>query len=64
MDRQRVIQAELEKLLAVGFIREVEYLEWLANVVVVLKREANDVFVSITPTWMTSAQRIASHYLE
>lgn len=50
MDRQRVIQAELEKLLAVGFIREVEYLEWLANVVVVLKREANDVFVSITPT--------------
>lgn len=29
----------MEKLLAVGFIREVEYPEWLANVVVVPKKE-------------------------
>ena len=36
-DRQKVIQEEIEKLLEAGFIREVEYLKWLANVVVVLK---------------------------
>lgn len=29
----------MEKLLAVGFIREVEYPEWLANVVVIPKKE-------------------------
>ena len=37
-DRQKVIQEEMEKLLKVGFIRKVEYLEWLANVVVVPKK--------------------------
>ncbi|RVX00612.1 Transposon Ty3-I Gag-Pol polyprotein [Vitis vinifera] len=36
-DRQKVIQEEIEKLLEAGFIREVEYLKWLANVVVVPK---------------------------
>ena len=40
-DRQKVIQEEMEKLLEAEFIREVEYLEWLANVVVVPKREEN-----------------------
>ena len=39
LDRQKVIQDEVEKLLEVGFIREVEYSEWLANVVVVPKKE-------------------------
>lgn len=37
-DRQKVIQTEVDKLLAVGFIREVTYLNWLANVVVVPKK--------------------------
>ena len=37
-DRQKVIQEEMEKILEVGFIREVEYPEWLANVVVVPKK--------------------------
>ena len=37
-DRQKVIQTEVDKLLAVGFIREVTYLDWLANVVVVPKK--------------------------
>ncbi|RVX23028.1 Retrovirus-related Pol polyprotein from transposon 297 [Vitis vinifera] len=37
-DRQKVIQEEMEKLLEVGFIREVEYPEWLSNVVVVPKK--------------------------
>ena len=33
-----VIQEEMEKLLEAGLIREVEYPEWLANVVVVPKK--------------------------
>ena len=34
----QVIQAEVDNLLDTGFIREVKYPEWLANVVVVLKK--------------------------
>ena len=38
-DRHQIIQAEVNNLLKVGFIREVKYPEWLANVVVVPKKE-------------------------
>lgn len=38
LDCQKVIQMEVDKLLAVGFIWEVTYLDWLANVVVVPKK--------------------------
>nr|CAN65076.1 hypothetical protein VITISV_028912 [Vitis vinifera] len=38
-DRQKVIRDEIDKLLETGFIREVEYPDWLANVVVVPKKE-------------------------
>ena len=38
-DRQKIIRDEVDKLLDVGFIREVKYPEWLANVVVVPKKE-------------------------
>ncbi|CAL8175714.1 unnamed protein product [Prunus armeniaca] len=34
-----IIEAEFDKLLAVGFIEEVSYSEWLANVVLVAKQE-------------------------
>ena len=37
-DRHQVIQAEVDNLLKVGFIREIKYLEWLVNVVVVPKK--------------------------
>ena len=37
-DRHQIIQTEADNLLSVGYIREVKYLEWLANVVVVLKK--------------------------
>ena len=37
-DHQKVIQTEVDKLLAVDFIREVTYLDWLANIVVVPKK--------------------------
>ena len=37
-EKQRIIQDEIVKLLVAEFIREVEYLDWLANVVVVPKK--------------------------
>ena len=37
-DRHQIIQAEVDNLLKAGFIREVKYPEWLANVVVVPKK--------------------------
>ena len=37
-DRHQIIQVEVDNLLRAGFIREVKYLEWLANVVVVPKK--------------------------
>ncbi|RVW21061.1 Transposon Ty3-I Gag-Pol polyprotein [Vitis vinifera] len=38
-DRQKIIREEIEKFLEAEFIREVEYPDWLANVVVVPKKE-------------------------
>ena len=37
-DCHPIIQAEVENLLKVGFIKEVKYPKWLANVVVVPKK--------------------------
>ena len=37
LDRHWIIQKEVDNLIAAGFIREVKYPEWLANVVVVPK---------------------------
>ena len=39
LDMQKIIQSEVDKLLAVGFIREDEYPNWLANVVVIPKKD-------------------------
>ena len=39
LERQKAINEEVSKLLQAGAIREVEYLEWLANVVLVKKNE-------------------------
>ena len=38
-DRQKIIRDEIDKLMEARFIREVEYPDWLANVVVVFKKE-------------------------
>ena len=38
LDRHQVIQAEVDNLLKEKFIKEIKYLEWLANVVVVSKK--------------------------
>ncbi|CAL9004827.1 unnamed protein product [Prunus brigantina] len=37
-ERVAIIEAEIDKLLAAGFIEEVSYAEWLANVVLVAKK--------------------------
>ena len=37
-DRHKIILREVDNLLSAGFIREVKYPEWLANVVVVPKK--------------------------
>ena len=37
-DRHQIIQTEIDNLLSIGFIREVKYPEWLANVVVIPKK--------------------------
>jgi hypothetical protein len=41
-DRQNAIKKELAKSLAVGFIGEVFHLEWLANPVLVRKKNTNE----------------------
>ena len=38
LDHHQVIQAEVDNLLKAGFIKEIKYPEWLANVVVVPKK--------------------------
>ena len=38
-NKQKIIRDEIDKLLETGFIREVKYLDWLANVVVIPKNE-------------------------
>ena len=37
LDHSRAIEEEVSKILEAGFIHEVQYLEWLANVVMVKK---------------------------
>ena len=39
LDRHQIIQIKVDNLLAAGFIREVKYPKWLANVVVVQKKD-------------------------
>jgi hypothetical protein len=41
-DRRDTIKKELSKLLAVGFIHEVFQPEWLANPILVLKKNTNE----------------------
>jgi hypothetical protein len=41
-DKREAIQAKLARLVSAGFIREVLHLEWLANPIIVLKRNKVD----------------------
>ena len=49
-DKRRAIGEEVAKLLAAGFIMEVFYPEWLANLVLVLKKNKTwRMCIEITP---------------
>ena len=39
LDCHQIIQKEVDNLLRAGFIIKVKYLQWLANMVVILKKE-------------------------
>jgi hypothetical protein len=41
-DKREAIEKELAKLLVAGFIKEVYHPEWLANPVLVLKKNSNE----------------------
>ena len=43
-NRYQIIQTEVDNLLSAGFIRAVKYLEWLANVVVIPKKDLNEAY--------------------
>ena len=51
-EKHRAIGEEIAKLLAVGFIREVHHLEWLANPILVRKKSGNGGCVSTT--WVST----------
>ena len=59
-ERQKAINEEVSKLLQAGAIREVEYPEWLANVVLVKKQTASGDSVSTSLTSTECAQRTVS----
>jgi hypothetical protein len=42
LDKREAIKKELAKLLVAGFIKEVYHSEWLANPVLVLKKNNNE----------------------
>ena len=58
-ERQKAINEEVDKLLQVGAIREVEYPEWLANVVLFKKKMASGDSVLTSTTSTKHAQRTA-----
>jgi hypothetical protein len=62
-DRRDAIKKELAKLLVAGFIREVFHPEWLANPVLVRKKNSNGGgCASITPTSTSTAPRTPSGF--
>ena len=63
LERQKTINEEVDKLFQANAIRDVEYPEWLANVVLVKKQTASGGFASISRISTGLAQKIASLYL-
>ena len=61
-ERQKAINEGVDKLLQAGAIREVEYPEWLANVVLVKKQTISGDSASTSLTSTEHAQKIVSLY--
>src|SRR5206468_7342829 len=62
-EKTAIIKDNLEKLLAVGFIREIHHPNWLANPIIVKKKGANGGCVSTTPASILLAPRTTSRCL-
>ena len=62
LDCHQVIQAEVDNLLKTGFIREIKYPKWLANVVVVPKKVENGEYVWTTQISTRHVRKTASLY--
>lgn len=60
-ERNEAITEEVEKLLDVGFIKELQYPEWLANVVLVKNPTTNGICVLTSPTSTKRALKTVSH---
>ena len=58
--KRQAMGEELAKLLEAGFIREIKHPDWLANLVMVPKKDNPGAFVSISRTSIKLAQRIPS----
>jgi hypothetical protein len=58
-DRKKAAQSKVQKLLKTGVIREVQYPEWLANVVMVQKRMEIRGCASISPPSTSSARKMS-----
>jgi hypothetical protein len=61
-EKRKAIGEEIARLLVAGFIMEVFYPDWLANPVLVLKKNNTCECVSTTPASTKPAPRILSHY--
>ena len=62
LERKKAINEEVAKLLQAGAIREVEYPEWLANVVSSKKKTTSGDFASTSLTSTEHAQKIGFLY--
>jgi hypothetical protein len=61
-EKRKAISEEIAWLLIAGFIMEVFYPDWLANPVLVLKKNNTCECVSTTPASTRPAPRTLSHY--
>jgi len=63
-ERVDAAKAEVNKLLDVSVIKPVQYPEWLANVVMVRKKNGNGECVWISQTSASAVQNTHIHYQE
>jgi hypothetical protein len=63
-DRIQAAKAEVQRLLDAKVIREVQFITWLANIVVVKKRMGNGECVLILWISTKHVQKITFHYQE
>jgi len=64
-EKREAIKKELAKLLAAGFIKEVYHPEWLANPILVLKKNNNEWRMCVDYTNLNNiVRKIPSDYLE